>query len=720
MIRFLLATLLFFCPLGLLKQDPTGEEAAPEPAQAGEATASSEGVAEAGAQAAAEEATTPEGGEADKFKPRYELYVPSVECLVRRAGESHAGALIRHASGLFSAQAAGGRGFTEEDWRTLWGIIRTWPDTSLGLATYAPTAEGKARWIVQLVWPLADLHERVSKILEMVAAEDVLEGVVLAGRGEGGYELTVGETTLAVMLADDKEGSLIVSDAEVARPTSLYGQDAEWTEPPKKTATLVYSRFNIAGTEKDTGALFGAQIPWVKSIRYQASVRSEGEWSERFGVSWNVLVGTTAKAAIKHAKRGFYVPREAFGSALISSPVLQGMLDAMAGLKPGTLMGEMGGLTGDRVGPETCFILLPGTGILPFPDLVIQTRVRYTSAVLEDIRQAITKANQERAKDDLVETWHEIEEAGRTVFYDDGRAKTGAGLQPALYRRVIFVDERADPKGRSRSFLTIAFTSTDVEGMVGRWTAPRAEKDRVALAAGKKVDGRGWLNWRQLYDHLHLWANLGIAGIDPLAVLPPTEAVEEHLTDATLTVKAKFTGLLIRHRGPVPAGALYLPFSLFSTLAPDDSGSTDLSRERIACDRLKLLHKNAELFKKDVGRWPARVAELDGYIDFAGNPWMLRLRQSTRSAWRKGFTDMLAGPEEEGEGEDADEETDIDDSIYVIEWDGTRWILGLKPGLLDHLEKLYVDQDGEIHRVVKSASAEAAEPEAPAEQEQAS
>ena len=714
MIQYLLATLLLLCPLGLLRQDPSEEEATPQPAQPTEAIAAEEAATEAAPQAAGEEAASQESQEAVQFRPRYELYIPSVAHLVRRASESHGGALVRHASGLLSAQAASGKGLTEDDWRTLGDTIRQWPDTSLGVATYAPTTEGKARWVVQLDWPVADLHERVAKILEMDAAEELLEGVVLSEGDDGGYKLVLGETTLAVMVPDDKGHSLILSDAEVARPTALYGRDVKREEPPKKTATLVYARFNIAGTEKDSGALFGAQVPWVESIRYQASVRSNGEWSERFGVNWNVLIGTTAKALLKHAKRGFYVPREAFGSVLVSSSMLQGTLDVMAGLKPGTLMGEMGGLTGDRVGPETCFVLLPGRGILPVPDVVIQTRCRYASALIDDIRGAITEANQERAKDDLVETWHETEVDGRPVFYDDGRATANRGMQPFVYRKVLFVDERSDPKGRSRSFLNIVFTSTDVEEAARRWMAPLSPKDRVVLAADKKVDGRGWLNWRQLYHHVYPWLNLAIAGVDPLAVLPATESVEEHLTEAKLTVKTKFTGLMIRHRGPVPAGVLYLPLTLISTLAPDESGASDLSRERIACERLKLLHKNAELFKKDVGRWPARVAELDGYIDFAGNPWVLRLRQSTRSAWGEGFKDLLSGQEEDAEDE---EETDIDDSIYVIEWDGSRWILGLKPGTLDHLDKLYVDQNGKIHRLAKADMEEATGQEAAAEKE---
>ncbi|UCG31781.1 MAG: hypothetical protein JSU68_08935 [Phycisphaerales bacterium] len=704
MIQFLLAALLLLGPFSPPAEDvPVEPTAAPEVQEAEEAA-----VPEEGAEGAGPETAEPAQGEREQLqepaiKPRFELYIPSIEHLMRRSRASHAGVLLSHTSGLFSAKAAGGRGFTEEDWSTLADMVRHWPDTSLAVATFAPTAEGKRRWFVRLDWPLADLHARASEILEMKAAEEMLEGVTLTG-DESGYQLTLGDVTLAVMLPDDAASCLIVSDAEVPRPEALYGQDAKGDQPPKDTSTLVYSRFNIAGTEKDSGALFGTQIPWVDNIRYQASVRTGGEWSERFGVAWNAMVGTAAKAVIKNAKRGFHVPREAFGAALVSSPMLQSMLDLMAGLEPGTLMSEVGGLTGDRVGPEMCFVLLPGTGILPFPDIVIQTRVRYESAVQDDIRKAVAKKNEERAKDELPEIWHEMKVDDRAVFYYDARDKADRGMQPAVYRTVLFFDERTDPTGRARTYLNIGFTSTDVEALVRRWTRPLAEGDRVALASSKQVDAHGWLNWSRLYDSVCVWLNVAIAGIDPMAVLPPTDAVKDQLSDAMVTVNAKYTGLLIRHRGPVPAGLLYLPLTMASTLAPDESGSTDLSRERIACDRLKLLHKNALLFKKDVGRWPARVAELDGYIDFAGSPWVLKLRRSTRSAWREGFKDLLSPGDEETEQEG--EETDIDDSIFVITWDGTHWTLGLKPGTLDHLEALYIDQDGKIHRVAKSESAQ--------------
>jgi hypothetical protein len=708
--QFLLAALFLLAPLSPPSEDLPAEPTTAPAVQETEEAAVAEEVPDAAAPETAEpsQSEQEQSPEEPSIKPRFELFIPSIEYLMQRAGESDAGVLLGHTSHLFFARATGGRGFTEEDWSALADMVRKWPDTSLAVATFAPTAEGKHRWFVRLDWPLTDLHARVSEILEMKAAEEMLQGVALAG-DENRYEVTLGDVTLAVMVPDDGAGCLIISDAEVPRPEELYGQGAQHGQPLKETSTLVYSRLNIAGTEKDTGALFGAQIPWVQDIRYQASVQTGGDWSERFGVTWNAMVGTAAKAIIKRAKRGFYVPREAFGAALISSPALHSMLDSMAGLEPGTLMSDVGGLTGDRVGPEICFVLLPGTGILPFPDLIIETRVRYESAVLDDIRKAITKKNEERTKDELPEIWHELEVNGRTVFYYDARDQEDRGMQPVVYRTVIFFDKRPDPTGRSRNYLVIGFTSTDVKALVRRWTRPFAENDRVALAADKGADARAWLNWRRVYDNLSVWLNLAIAGVDPMAVLPPTDEVKDQLSDATAAIKAKYEGLLVRLRGPLPVGLLYLPLTMASTLTPDESGSTDLSRERIACDRLRLLYKNALLFKKDVGRWPARVAELDGYIDFAGNPWVLQLRRSTRSAWREGFEELLNPEKKETEKEG--EETNIDDSVFVITWDGTHWTLGLKPNTLDHLKELYIDQDGKIHRVVESESKQQPESE---------
>jgi len=44
---------------------------------------------------------------------------------------------------------------------------------------------------------------------------------------------------------------------------------------------------------------------------------------------------------------------------------------------------------------------------------------------------------------------------------------------------------------------------------------------------------------------------------------------------------------------------------------------------------------------------------------------------------------------------------DIDDSLFVVSWGREHWTLGVAPGTLDHLERLYIDQNGVIHREEK-------------------
>lgn len=638
--------------------------------------------------------------EAAAFKPRVELFIPSTEHLIRRTGESHLGGLLGHLSGLLSAQVASGKGLTPEDWEALANLLRACRDTSVGVATFAPTTEGRPRWMIRVDWPRSELRDLISRIIALPALEDTLEGVTLAGSPNEGYELSLGDKVMAVIVAGPKGEGVILSDPDLAPPESLYGADVERSDPPKDTSTLIYSRWNLTATEKDSGALFGTTISWVGNIRYQASVRRSGQWSERFGVSWNALVGAAAKATIKRAKQSFHVPREAFAAVVVSSPLLQGMLDGIAGLVPGVLMGDLGALAGDRVGPEVCIAILPGTGILPLPEVVFQTRCRHPSSVMAAIHRAITSANKRRRKDDLPEAWHEISMDDRTVFYHDGRGEKPVGLSPATYRRVLFTNERTDPKGRQRTFLNIAFVTTDVEAFVRQWSAPMRSAQRVALPSAK-VDGQGWLHWEMLYDHLHPWLNLAIAGIDPGAVLPATNRIKPYLRDASITLKTQYTGMMIRHAGPFPIGTVYLPIVLANSLAADESASTDLSRERIACERLKLFYANAELFRKDVGRWPVRVAELDGYVDFQGNPWLLRLRRSSRGALRESLLGLMT-EDEEPEDEEDEIGAEIDDSLFEIDWIGEEWTLGVRSGTLDHLDALYINQRGVIHRAVKA------------------
>lgn len=89
---------------------------------------------------------------------------------------------------------------------------------------------------------------------------------------------------------------------------------------------------------------------------------------------------------------------------------------------------------------------------------------------------------------------------------------------------------------------------------------------------------------------------------------------------------------------------------------------------------------------------------------------MLHLPKSSKNALTGLFENMFGKTEEEKEDEVEEwEEVDEDrpdTSIYVINWGETKWTLGYEPGTLDHLESLYIDQDGEIHRIAKGEGEE--------------
>ena len=56
-------------------------------------------------------------------------------------------------------------------------------------------------------------------------------------------------------------------------------------------------------------------------------------------------------------------------------------------------------------------------------------------------------------------------------------------------------------------------------------------------------------------------------------------------------------------------------------------------------------------------------------------------------------------PEKKDEADEADGSARIKTDLYVIDWGRDRWTLGYKPGTFEHLERLYIDQDGDIHGI---------------------
>jgi hypothetical protein len=292
-------------------------------------------------------------------------------------------------------------------------------------------------------------------------------------------------------------------------------------------------------------------------------------------------------------------------------------------------------------------------------------------------------------------------------------------IMPVVARPVVFLTREVDARQKEREFIVVAWTSTSPERFVRRWLdLPRGEEARHHPTR-RKTNGQLWINWKQIYRWVHPYIDVSLRVVSGDALLPSAAEAESSLTDAMLTATARYSGLKVTHRGPLPIGAVVLPSLLATATAMDQSGGSDLARERLASQRLMVFYHHSKLFHKDLGRWPAEVAELDGYVDFAGNPGLLRLELSSRKAWG----DWIEGIFESSEDttEEGEEEGKIDDDLYVIEWGRDRWTLGIAPGTLEHLERLYIDQDGVVHRVEKKQETEASEenPEDPMKGESA-
>jgi hypothetical protein len=67
--------------------------------------------------------------------------------------------------------------------------------------------------------------------------------------------------------------------------------------------------------------------------------------------------------------------------------------------------------------------------------------------------------------------------------------------------------------------------------------------------------------------------------------------------------------------------------------------------------------------------------------------------------WGEWFKEAFEPSEKKPAEEDDEEASEIDTKRFVIEWGRDAWRLGYAPGTFEHLEKLYIDQDGAIHRM---------------------
>ena len=657
---------------------------------------------------------------AAKNLPRLELHIPSLHNLVAETRRSHSGFLLSSIGAmLFEMGTASSEGVDVEEAAGILGQAADWPDTAVDGATYAPDIRGRLRWAVRLDWPLSDLHRRVKRMLASEAAETLFEGVALKKIDTGGYELALPESSLAYLLPGGGTRSYIASHPDLKIPARPFTGTPETTGDQP---VLLVARLNLIPTEEDSGATVFSSFRIVTAVEYAGRVNEDGDWDETVHVYWPPVAGLGAKAIFGKVKQTFFVPNEAFGAITMQPMGAAAMLDGMAGFGPQMMMedsgefsmvGEVGpGPLARRAGPDACITLLPGTGFLPVPDIVAQLRTKKADKFIEDVRAAAEKINALHRDREQPEAWHEIEVKDRPVFWNDRRGMFPGSFMPFVMRPVLFTTRETDARDKQRDFVVVAWTSTSPQRFARRWLEmPR--NNQKFLPSARKTHGQVLINWKQAYKWIHPYINLALSAVVRDTLLPGDEDLVSEMGDAWVTLKVRYSGLHATHRGPIPIGTLVVPMLLAASTTEDRSGGSDLARERLAARRLGVLYHHCILFKKDQGRWPAELAELDGYVDFAGHPELLKLQLSSSKRWSDFFKGMFQFGEDEEESDDQEDQlVDIDDELYVIDWGPDNWSLGLTTGTLEHLQRLYIDQDGEIHRVEKEEPRTLDEPQA--------
>ncbi|MFQ5429920.1 MAG: hypothetical protein ACE5E1_06380 [Phycisphaerae bacterium] len=646
-------------------------------------------------------------GETAVAAPRVELYIPSVSALAAAARRSKTAALADALSGLMpKPQQESDEGFDFDALADLAERIAGWPDTSIAATTYTQDPEGRPRWAVRLDWPLEDLVARLEAVLNDPEQARLLKGIALKRVDDEHWRLEQPDLSLAV-LSRFGTGSLLASARDLRPPEALFGQVSESSGNSKKKRSLVYCRLNLDVKEPGGGASLFTQLSGLKSVLYAGSLRRDGRWSERFAVSWNPLVGVAIKAVFQKARHTFLCPREAYATAVINMGLAEGAADGLAGLPPNTI--------GSRVGGEMAFAVVPGEGFLPFPDVYCQFRARRTSAIQTAIRSFIQKDNKKRAEDDRPPAWHEECIDDRVVFWKDPSAETGYGFMPVTYRTVVFFEpskaasDTSDDDGQPQATrLIIANTSTWADDAVHHWQA--LQRTTVSLPSSKKNHWQARISWRRLYALAQPYLAL-LSGFSEDTSLPPEPGeLVDALPDSDIAIRIGLAGLQARHKGPIPIGAIYVPTVVAVSLGATADPSSEAARERTASRHLRALYHHAKLFKKDYGRWPATVAELDGYVDFGSHAELLRLRPKEKS-FIEGLASLIGGEKQADRDSDEADEPDIDDSLYVIDWteNEAEWRLSIRNGEFVKYETIYIDAAGEIHRVEKAENGAAEE-----------
>lgn len=638
-------------------------------------------------------------GEANAtLHPRLQIRTPSMHTLVREVQRSHSGVFLERFTGMIRELGADSAdGVDVEDAGALLEQVKAWPDTSLALNLFATDTRSRNRWAIHVSWPAGALADRLAAVLATPAATTLLENISIEGR-DAGFVIALDGEPLA-HIRDAAGGAILSSHPDLPADAPSAGG-----------AQMLTCRLNLAGTEADSGATWLSSFRAITHVVYTADVDEAGAWQEEVAVFWPPIAGMGAKAFFERIKQKFYVPAEAYGSAVMSSLMSGGILENVLGFGPQMMMnggefemvGEMGpGPVATMIRPDLCITVLAGTGFFPAPDVIVQARTTKPAKLIDDVRDEINTINRLYRDREQEEPWTETTVRDRPVFWRENVSSLPGVIMPLSSRMVLFTATET-VGDKERHFLVAGWTSTAPARLVERWlTFPRGTAGRQ-MPTTRKTNGQMWVNWSTLYRFLLPYMNAALSATVRDTLLPSADDIAEHLTDAMLTFKITYAGVSVEHVGPIPCGVVAVP--TLTGLALEDSlfGDSDLARERVATEKLEILFHHAKLFRADVGRWPAEVAELDGYVDFSGHPELLRVRQSAKKRWASLFEDLFTGDEDDADEEDDFDEDSIDDSAYVITWGADAWRLGYARDTLDHLDELYIDHNGAIHRVLKT------------------
>jgi len=657
--------------------------------------------------------------------PHFEIYIPSAKKLGESAQQSRTAKLVDAVASLFpkpDPELATTDDDEDEsiDPATLLKVgekLLEWPDTSIRFTTYAQDRDGRPQWALATDWPVQDLVERLRSIIEDENTGKLFENlkIVAAEDDDDTYRLELPDLTLAHLAATDV-GSVIKATPTLKVDPNVFGVEKSTKGNSKKT--LVFSRFNLDVDDETQSNSVLTGLAGFDTIDYELRMYKDGRWRETYMVQWNALVGVAVKAVFGETKHEFDCPAEAYANAVVNlGSVSQTAADGLAGLQIGTI--------GARAGSDMGITVLPGKGFLPFPDTFYQFRLSSKEGTIKAIRKFIEKDTKKRTKQERRRAWYEDEIDGDVVFWRDPTADyQRSGILPVTYRNVIFFEDLPDAAENDEAasedegsgqgdaetkaekstpaLLVVSNSSTWHDMAVANWR--EQSKKYVTLPSSKSVDWQGLISWKRLYQLAHPYMVLAVGAAGDQPGPPSPAALDEALADSRVDIKIGVSGFYARHVGPVPVGFAYNPAVAAVTLGTTAAASSELAREQIACERLRTLHYHCKLFAKDYDRWPATVAELDGYVDFASHPQLLRIRPKKKGFF-KGFVSVFSQrTEDESKTEEDDgweEEQAIDDSLYVIDWsaDPDEWRLRFRDGEFKNYQTISVNTAGDIERV---------------------